>query len=55
VKAEIGFIDGTQRLKLVIKPDSETEVTLVREFSRRTGFKMPEWSTWLEIHEPERP
>ena len=53
MKAEIGFVAGTQRLELVIVPTSNTEWTTLQEFARRLGIKIYEPERSLSIVEPE--
>jgi hypothetical protein len=60
MRAEIGFVSGwnghewtaENRLELVIKPESQTESTLLRMFAQRMGLRIEETTGQLTISEP---
>lgn len=52
MKAEIGFVQGSERLQMVVTPRSSTEETLLQAFAKRMGWRYSEFGQ-LHITEPE--
>lgn len=51
MKAEIGFVQGSERLQMVVAPQSPTEATLLMAFAKRMALKYSEWDGELVITE----